>query len=115
MSSRNLGAHYPYLFLEAFQGERPLVAGGRGAHELHAAEAAHPEGRQHVEVAQPHVLPFGELQQDSKMIFNARMYLELCGDLLLLDGLDAGPLALVRVVLVPELVQFSHQLLSDLK
>ena len=110
MSSRNLGAHYPYLFLEAFQGERPLVAGGRGAHELHAAEAAHPEGRQHVEVAQPHVLPFGELQQDSKKKVLC-MYLELCGDLLLLDGLDAGPLALVRVVLVPQLVQLPHQLL----
>ena len=39
------------------------------------------------------------------------MHLELCGDLLLLDGLDAGPLALVRVVLVPQLVQLPHQLL----
>ena len=118
MSSRNLGSHNsenPYLFLEAFQGERPLVAGGRGAHELHAAEAAHPEGRQHVEVAQAHVLRFecrGKgLTQVSEGVFHAIMHLELCGDLLLLDGLDAGPLALVRVVLVPQLIQLSHQLL----
>ena len=47
------------LFLQTFQGERFLaaVAGrGRGAHEFHAAEPAHAERRQHVEVVQAHVL-----------------------------------------------------------
>ena len=40
------------------------------------------------------------------------MNLELSGDLLLFDGLDAGPLALVRVVLVPQLVQLADQLIE---
>ena len=47
------------LFLQTFQGERFLAAvarRGRGTHEFHAAEPAHAERRQHVEVVQAHVL-----------------------------------------------------------
>ena len=46
------------LFLQTFQRECPLLARGRCANELNPSEAAHPKGRQDVEVAQAHVLQF---------------------------------------------------------